>query len=262
MKNTRIVIKVGSALLESNLTPSGLDETLMGHIAQQVGTLYRKGYEIVLVSSGAVMAGMTSQEDYPISRAAMVGQIKLMFAYSHFFEQQGIRAGQALFTHHNFENGNERRVKKNLLDGFKYGEITIVNANDAVTDEEIKQLSCFTENDLLAAKVAILIEADVLLILTDVSGVYRRYGTKDEELIEKVSDIDDDVIELGEGTNSPVGKGGMKTKIKAAELATNKGVMVVIANGGEENAILKSMQNTDPVGTVFLPRDLSKDLRV
>ena len=108
----RMVVKIGSVLLSSKLTPSGLDETFLGHLVKQVGALHQDGHEIVLVTSGAVISGMIDDEGYPIFRAAMVGQIKLMCIYHRFFEQLGIRIGQALYTYQDIRKDNRNLLTK------------------------------------------------------------------------------------------------------------------------------------------------------
>jgi len=259
----RIVVKVGSVLLGSKLTTSGLNETFIGHFVQQIGALYQDGHEIVLVTSGAVLAGMIDDEGYPTSRAAMVGQIKLMCIYHRFFEQLGIRIGQALYTYDDIrEDSRNFLTKERLLQGFEHREVTVINANDSVMPDELQALSYLADNDQLAAKVAVLIESDALFILTNVDGLYRRYGVPNTELIKEVPLINDEIIQLAQETNSSVSKGGMASKIKAAKSVTAHGIKMVIANGKIENVLLKIMYDNDCPGTTFLSQKTQKTLRV
>lgn len=257
----RIVAKVGSVLLSSEQTTSGLDETFIGHLVQQLGGLHQQGHEIVLVTSGAVATGRVGKEEsYPVGRAAMVGQVKLMATYLRFFEQlpKKIGVAQALYTYYDLKSDHdesdcdELRTKERLLEGFECGEITIVNANDAVMNQEIQGLSSLADNDRLAAKVAILIECNLLIMLTNVDGLCRHYGTSEQELIKEVPFIDDEIRELAKGPGSPVSKGGMASKVKAAEDATKEGIKVVVANGGITDVLLKIIRGgPDRPGTLF-----------
>lgn len=252
----RIVVKVGSVLLSSEQTTSGLDETFIGHLVQQLGGLHQQGHKIALVTSGAVATGRVGRDEgYPVGRAAMVGQVKLMATYLRFFEQlsKKIPIAQALYTYHDLESSDdELRTKQRLLEGFKCGEITIINANDAVMDQEIQGLSSLADNDKLAAKVAILIECDLLIMLTSVDGLYRYYGTSKQELIKDVPVIDDEILKLAQGPGSSLSKGGMESKVEAAKSATSKGVEVVVANGKISSVLLKIVDGgPNRPGTLF-----------
>ncbi|MBU4332088.1 glutamate 5-kinase [Patescibacteria group bacterium] len=252
----RIVIKVGSSLLSSAQTTSGLDETFIGHLVQQIGTLHQQGHEIILVTSGAVATGMIKDKGYPPARAAMVGQNRLMNVYSRFFDQLSIRIGQALYTYYDLEDDHKFCTQERLLQGFKWGEVTIVNANDAVMDEELKALKDLADNDKLSAKIAVLIKADILVIMTDVDGLFCDYGLPEAELIKEVPLIDKGIIQLAKKTDSTISRGGMLSKIEAAKLATAKEVEVALINGKEPSILLKRIngpRDSYP-GTTFLTR--------
>lgn len=265
----RIVVKIGSALLSNEQTTSGLDETFIEHFVQQIGTLHQQGNEIVLVTSGAVATGRVGKDkSYPIGRAAMVGQPKLMTVYSRFFEQltQKISVGQALYTYSDLKKSKEVHTKERLLQGFRWREITIVNANDAVINHELKALDELADNDQLAAKLSVLIEADALFMLTDVDGLYRDYGTPNQKLIKEVLAITDEITRLAQEADSTFSRGGMKSKIGAARLVTSKDIKVVIANGRIPNVLLEIMAKINEgnhrwlgPGTLFWPKKGGRD---
>ncbi len=251
----RIVIKVGSALLVDEKAASGLDETFIGRLVFQIGELHSAGHEVILVTSGAVAAGRTDNKNYPVGRAAMVGQIKLISTYCRFFNQlyPPIRVGQALYTYHDLENGDDKRTKERLLDGFKFREITIVNANDAVADEELEAMKELGDNDRLASKMATLIDADLLILLTNVDGLYKNYGQNDQELICEIDSNCEEMLALAIKNDSSLSKGGMESKLRSAIMAREAGVEVIIASG-RKSSLLNCVTKDNFVGTVFLPR--------
>ncbi len=252
----RIVIKVGSVLLVDEKTASGLDETFIGRLVGQIGQLHAMGHEIILVTSGAVAAGKTKDKNYPVGRASMVGQIKLISTYARFFNQlhPPIRVGQALYTYHDLENGDDKRTRERLLDGFRFREITIVNANDAVADEELEAMKELGDNDRLAAKIATLINADLMVLLTSVDGLYKNYGQEDQELIREVDSSCDEIMGLAKKSDSSLSKGGMESKLKSAAIATEAGVEVIIANGRRVDVSTCAAAKKDFIGTFFPPR--------
>ena len=254
----RIIIKVGSKLLSSPQTTSGLNETFIGHLVQQIATLHQQDHEIILVTSGAVATGKVKKKDYPLGRAAMVGQVRLMNAYLRFFDRlpENIRVGQALYTYHDLEGKQASYTKEMLIQGFKWKEITIVNANDAVMGNELRALSDLADNDKLAAKLAVLIEANLLIILTDVDGLYRNYKSSKPELIRRVSKIDEEIFRLAQKTDSSLSKGGMLSKLEAAKFAASQGVEVAIVNGRIRNVLLARVNNNPKnwPGTTFLAK--------
>ena len=250
----KIVIKIGGILFQT--LDGRLNKNFINHLAEQVKILHQKGHQIILVSSGAVAAGTIKNKNYSVARAAMAGQVKLMSAYFEAFDRWQIRIGQALYSYYDLEGKHEKYIKEKLLEGFKWKEITIVNANDAVMDQELQALSCLADNDKLAAKLAVLIEADLLMILTDVDGLFRNYKTPQQKLVKKISIVDDKVIQLAQKMKFSIkrgqSKGGMASKIGAAKLATSHGIKTIILNGRMSNALVKGANNSLAVGTTFL----------
>lgn len=252
----RLVIKVGS----TSLTASGgaLDEAQVGALASQIGEVRRGGVACVLVSSGAIAAGLAPlglkrrPSDIPtLQAAASVGQGLLVHAYQRAFSRRRLTAGQVLLTQDDFIRRkayvNARTTLQRLLE---LGTVPIVNENDAVAVEEIR----FGDNDRLAALVANLVHADLLILLSDVDGLYsddpkRRRGV----LLESVEDLSAlDGLRAGR-SRSGVGSGGMVSKIESVRIATASGVGVVIANGRRPGAVPGILAG-EPVGTYFPPR--------
>lgn len=260
MQYRRLVIKLGTNLLTGG---SGhLDINIMSSLTTQIAQLHREGYEIIVVSSGAVAAGrqklglVKEKRGVPFKQVlAAVGQSQLMNIYDQLFGKHGIVIAQALLTKSDIiDRSGYLNARNTLLTLLELRVICIVNENDVVATEELEEL-VFGDNDSLSAMVANLIDADLLAILTDIDGLYtadpRRYP--DAKLIPKIEKIDAEIERLAGGAGSPYGVGGMITKIEAAKLATASGVTVVIANGTKPD-ILKQIVNGRKVGTIFLPR--------
>lgn len=252
----RLVVKVGSSLLtrEEGL----LDQERVARLARELSGIRKSGIQVVLVSSGAIAAGMgeLGWDTRPAElerkqAAAAVGQPRLMETYRYFFRAEGLRVAQILLTREDFENPNR---KKNIRATFETlladGVIPIVNENDTVAVDEIR----LGDNDTLAARVAVKVNADLLVLLTDVEGLMTRHP-KDGggELIPRVEKITPAIEALAHAApGSDKGTGGMMTKIKAAQFATEKGVTVAIASG-RKAGLLERLVAGDSVGTLFLP---------
>ncbi len=215
----------------------------MVDLVRQLWGLHAAGAEVVLVSSGAQQAGRerlghpARSKSIPFKQMlAAVGQSRLMHLWEQYFELYDIVVAQVLLTRQDIE---DRHRYLNLRDTFESllqrGIVPIVNENDAVATDEIK----VGENDSLSAMVANLIEADLLVLLTDTDGLYTADPGLDPEarLIERVDKIDGGIYDLASGSKSGLGTGGMHTKIVAADIALRSGTSVVIANGGHENAL-------------------------
>lgn len=253
----RVVVKIGSRVLVQKTGRP--DVRRMRAIVKSLASLRREGYQLVLVSSGAVGAGMealgmkTRPDQLPdIQMAAAVGQIRLMTRYHDFFKAEKCDVGQVLLTHDDFHNtlrvANVRRTMENML---RNDVIPIVNENDVVADEELKaELKKLGDNDLLAALVVKLIRADLLIMLTTANG-YSEPGPSGRRrrisVLEKISPKTLRAADAMKG--SALSVGGMSSKLKAARTVTKAGCYVVIANG-RENHVIQSIMAGKDVGTL------------
>ena len=247
----RIVVKIGSALLTRD--GQGLNSDGIHDWAGQIAQLRGRGLELVLVSSGAVAAGMQRlgrstrpHALHELQAMAAVGQMNLVQVYESAFQRHGLHTAQVLLTHDDLTDRrrylNSRTTLRTLL-GF--GVIPVVNENDTVATEEIR----FGDNDTLAALVANLIEADLLLILTDQRGLYERDPRQDPDakLLAEGRAGDPQLISMAGGSGA-LGRGGMRSKLLAAEKAARSGASTVIASGREANVIARVLDG-EPVGT-------------
>ncbi|MDX1475116.1 MAG: glutamate 5-kinase [Reinekea sp.] len=251
----RWVVKIGSALLTND--GQGLDVERIAQWVVQMAELKQRGVEIVLVSSGAVAAGMArlGWSDRPdtmelLQAAAAVGQTKLVQTYEDLFQQAQLHTAQILLTHEDLSDRkrylNARNTLRALLD---MPVVPIVNENDTVTTDEIR----FGDNDTLGALVANLVEADALILLTDQDGLYDAdpRHNPDASLIETANATDPKLVEVA-GGGGKLGRGGMATKVRAAQLAARSGAVTVIAGGRIEN-VLTRLRQGDSVGTRLVP---------
>ena len=254
----RIVVKVGTSTL---LYPNGkINIYRIEHLARELSDLASQGREVILVTSGAIGAGMVRMglSERPDSMQekqalASVGQVLLMHLYDKFFTEYGQVAGQVLLTKENFANHNQYiNARNTLMAMLKSGIIPVINENDAVTVAEVK----IGDNDTLSATVAAIVDADVLIILSDIDGVYDANPQTHPEakLLSEIKEITSGVEAMAGGAGSAVGTGGMATKIEAAKIATAAGVTMFIASGGE-NGMLGRIIAGEDVGTVFPPKD-------
>jgi glutamate 5-kinase len=255
----RVVIKVGTSII----TEGGkISSSKISRLVSDIVSIMERGNEVVLVSSGAISAGsalLDKKRDYstiPEKQAlASVGQIALMNEYRRFFIRSGYEIGQILLTEDDVKHRrrylNARHTFNSLL---KFGVIPIVNENDSVVIKEIK----FGDNDTLSAHVANIIEADLLILLSDIDGFY--WNLTDAEPVDEICEITEDVLMRAGGTESEWGTGGMATKIRAAEIIIRSGEMMVIANGQEEG-ILRKIMNGEKTGTLFLGKGKSLSSR-
>jgi glutamate 5-kinase len=247
----RIVVKIGSALLTRDA--QGLNSDGIHDWAAQIAQLRGRGLELVLVSSGAVAAGMQRlgrstrpHALHELQAMAAVGQMNLVQVYESAFQRHGLHTAQVLLTHDDLTDRrrylNSRTTLRTLL-GF--GVIPVINENDTVATEEIR----FGDNDTLAALVANLIEADLLLILTDQRGLYERDPRQDPDakLLAEGRAGDPQLLSMAGGSGA-LGRGGMRSKLLAAEKAARSGASTVIASGREANVIARVLDG-EPVGT-------------
>ncbi|MGQ9621984.1 MAG: glutamate 5-kinase [Candidatus Caldatribacteriaceae bacterium] len=254
-QSQRLVIKVGSSLLVEGMT---LSKERLQTLALNLCLLLREGKEVVLVSSGAVACGMSAlgvsrrRSDIPFKQAmAAIGQGILMQHYCSVFAEFGVKVAQILLApedvHNRLKYLNARNTFEALL---KLGVLPIVNENDTVAVEEIK----FGDNDRLSALVASIIGADLLIILSDVDGLYsddpRRFPHA--VMVREVRVIDEDIERMAGGRGSNLSTGGMRSKIMAARIATLSGIGVIIASGKDFSVLPRLLKGED-IGTFFYP---------
>ncbi len=260
-KVKRAVVKVGTNVISS---PKGrLDPNAIEGIADGVSELRSSKIEVIIVSSGAIGAGMSllklkrRPSTIPGEQAtAAIGQSHLMRFYEEAFGRRGHLIAQVLLTQADLRDRRRYLNSRNtLLQLLSYGAIPIVNENDTVAVDELHFGERFGDNDTLSALVTNLIQADLLIILSDVDGLYakdpRRGGSP--RLIPEVRKITPEILEQAEGAGTPFSKGGMQTKLKAAKIVTSSGEMVVVANGGTPG-VLRSLLEGEDLGTLFLPQ--------
>ena len=233
----RIVVKIGSSTLTS---PDGaLDVAFFSDLARQIAAVREQGIQVVLVTSGAIRAGSArlALRDKPRTMpekqaAAAVGQGLLMQAYSDAFAAHGMTAGQVLLVRTDFQDRRRYVNARNTLNALlAYGAVPVINENDTVAVDEIK----VGDNDTLSSLVAAAVDADLLLLLSDVPGLLRESG----EVISEVREVGPDIIELASGASGEFGTGGMRTKIEAAQIAATCGTVTVIAYGRELDVVTR-----------------------
>ena len=260
----RVVVKVGTAVLTGGGADSaGVDLPALGSIVRQISGLRAQGAEVMLVTSGAVAAGRAALRqgaDGAVSRdirsrqvAAAVGQSILMQIYREEFALYGVTVAQALLTVGDFSNRQAYLNVRNTLEGLlELGVAPLLNENDVVAVDEIGEV--FGDNDRLSALVANMVDADLLLILTDIDGLYTADPRVDPSatLIRRVEQVDDRIEALAGRTLRPWARGGMPTKLEAARLVTTSGIPMIMARGRDDGAALRAARG-EPVGTFFQP---------
>jgi glutamate 5-kinase len=251
----RCVVKIGSALLTNH--GLGLDVAAISGWTEQIAQLRARGLEVVLVSSGAVAAGMQRLNFktrphalHELQALAAVGQMGLVQLYESLFQKHGIHAAQVLLTHEDLANRerylNARSTLRTLL---KLGVVPVINENDTVATEEIR----FGDNDTLAALVTNLIEAELLVILTDQAGLFNKDPrlNVDATLLQEGQAGDQQLLEMAGGAGT-FGRGGMRTKLLAAAKAQRSGAATIIAWGRETNVLTRLLE-AEPIGTCLVP---------
>lgn len=252
----RIVIKIGSSSLTHPDT-GNLDLIKLEVLVRELADLRNQGKDVVLVSSGAIMVGKDTLhlEGRPSrlslkQACASVGQARLMMIYQKLFAEYNQVASQVLMTKFTMTNDlNRRNARNTFYELLNLGVIPIVNENDTIVTDEIE----FGDNDNLSAVVAALIGADLLILLSDIDGLYTddpRHNP-DARFINVVEHLDEHFLKMGKGsTGSKVGTGGMATKLHAAEIATSAGADMIIANGGDFHIIHRILDGGN-YGTLF-----------
>ncbi len=250
----RIVVKIGSSLFYG-MGKKRLDFDLLRGITNQISNLVKEKKEVVIVSSGAIALGMSvlGLESRPkelsfLQAIAAIGQNELMNNYREFFKKNGINCGQVLLTWEDFDNRNRYLNAKNtLLNLLKLKAVPVINENDTISTDEIK----FGDNDRLSALVSSLINADLLVILSDVDGLLE----KDKKTVVKVVDeITPQIKALASPTDKHTSVGGMITKIEAAKISVDSNIPCVIANGRRTDILSTIAYRPQESGTIFLPK--------
>ncbi len=256
LKNvSRIVVKFGTGILTDARKQPDLEQMrqLVGQLAEQRAA----GRELVLVSSGAVGAGMgvlrfekRPGEVSELQACAAVGQSRLMAVYEQLFGVFGLSVAQILLTHDDLQH-HERHLnaRNTLVTLLRHGVVPIVNENDAVSVTELK----FGDNDKLSALVASLLPADLLVILTSVDGLMEDFGKPGARTIPLIERIDESLEKIAGGTDSATAVGGMASKLQAAKIAVRSGLPIVIASGRKPGALARILAG-ETEGTLFVPR--------
>lgn len=250
----RIVVKVGTSTLTYDTGKVNLRR--MDKLAQVISDLRNSGTEVALVTSAAIAVGVGKlglserPGDIPSRQAvATVGQCELMFMYDKLFSEYGNTIGQLLITRSDFENGERRANLSNSFEKFfEFGAIPVINENDSIAVEEI----VFGDNDTLSAMVAKLVNADALIILSDIDGLYSGNPREDENayLIPVVEEITDELMSIAGTKGSTRGTGGMVTKLHAAQIAMDAGIDTVVMNGAQPEDIYRLLDGRQ-IGTYF-----------
>ncbi len=255
-ESRRVVVKIGTRVIAQRTGRP--DQRRLHALVDQVAAARRAGMEVVVVTSGAVGAGMEALglRERPavvsdLQMCAAVGQARLMASYTRLFLDHKIRIGQVLLTHDDFDhhvrNANAKRTLEHLL---RAGVVPIINENDVVADEELKAEFSFGDNDFLAALVVKLIRADLLVILSTVDGVLRLDG-QGRRRVPCIDRIGPEILKLVNPGANALSKGGMDSKLRSAQIAAKAGCSVVIGNGLKRGTLTDILAGRD-VGTLIL----------
>ncbi len=254
--NMRIVVKVGTSTLAHETGKLNIKRT--GALCRVLSDIKNAGHEVVLVSSGAIGMGVGKlglqerPKDIPTKQAAAaVGQCELMYTYDRLFTEYGHTVAQILLTGSDFSAQDRHENFNNTITRLlSLGALPIINENDTIATDEIK----VGDNDTLSALVAVSVQADVLIILSDVNGLYSAdpHKNADAKLIERVPGMPEWVFSLGGDEGSALGTGGMKTKLKAAKICDEQGCDTVIANGENPEILYDILENRQTGYTRFV----------
>ena len=255
----RVVIKVGTSTLAHATGKLNIKRT--GELCKTLSDLKNAGHEVILVSSGAIGMGVgklglqTKPADIPTKQAAAaVGQCELMYTYDKLFAEYGHTVAQILLTGADFTAEDRHQNFNNTITRLlQLGALPVINENDTIATEEIK----VGDNDTLSALVAVSAQADLLVILSDVDGLYSSDPRKDGQatLIERVDGVPESLLSLAGEVGSALGTGGMKTKIKAAKICMEQGVDTVIANGAKPELLYNIVEGKSGGYTRFFTKD-------
>lgn len=257
----RVVVKVGTSSLTYDTGKLNLKK--IEQLVRVLSDMRNRGIEVVLVSSGAVGAGVgklnlpEKPTDTQKKQAlAAIGQASLVATYDRFFAEYGHLTAQVLLTKYILDEEHTYNNAKNAFNTmFEYGVIPIVNENDVISTYELE----FGDNDTLSAYVALLVDADALILLSDIDGFYdgNPVTDKDAKVIPEISEIDEKIISLAGGAGTNRGTGGMKTKISAAKMVTDAGIDMYITNGAHPENIYDILDGKQ-TGTLFKKKNLEK----
>ncbi len=251
----RVVVKLGTSTLTHRT--GRLNIRRVENLVKNLADLQNAGHELILVSSGAIGLGMSKlglaekPKDTPAKQAcAAVGQCELMYLYDKLFGEYSLKVAQMLLTKYILLEDRKQNVQNALEEIIGYGVIPVVNENDVVAIDELELE--VGENDSLAATVAALAKADLLIIMSDIDGLYDSDPRKnpDAKLIPVVEEINDDIRRLAGGAGTQLGTGGMATKVRAAEIAAANGIDMIIVNGKNPDNLYRLFENGD-LGTLF-----------
>ncbi|WP_027728300.1 glutamate 5-kinase [Treponema sp. C6A8] len=251
----KIVIKIGSNTLA---LPDGTQNTeFMASFAAQCAELIKQGKQIILVSSGAQVAGVSTTKEWARKKdvhyrqaLCSIGQVELMHQWRKAFQKQGLHIGQLLLTKDDFKNEHRSlNIRNTLFTLVDEGVVPIINENDSVSFDEIK----IGDNDNLSALTAILWSADLLILFSDIDGVYsdNPKTNPDAKLVDEVTSIPELRKEIKIGDTNAFGTGGMETKLQAAEKVTAYGIHMLLANGSKDEVLMKLADGSSN-GTIFL----------
>lgn len=250
----RVVIKVGSSTLAGE--HGGVDRDYVRDLVAQIASVREAGRDVILVSSGAVAAGMErlgmdrSTDDMPsLQAAASVGQVALVETYAVLFNEKNLTVGQVLITQHDTGHRESYLHARDTLERLlALGVVPIVNENDTVAVDEIR----FGDNDSIAALVATMVRAQLVVLLSDIEGLYDSDPRCAEgaQLVEQVDEMTADVMQAAGGAGSTVGSGGMATKVQAARMLMKAGIPMIVCDGRRTDVIVDAVEGR-PVGTVF-----------
>jgi len=257
-KTKRIVIKIGTNILTKN---DSVDAAYVRRVVGQISSLLETGRQVVIITSGAIGMGagqlkLTERiQDIKMRQAcAAIGQPLLMAEYRKSFARHGVTVAQVLLTAEVLSNRKTYLNLRNSIETLlRLGVVPILNENDSVSTDEIG--STFSDNDKLSALVASKLDADLLIMLSDIDALYDKNPRQfaDARPISTVFEITGDVVRSAAGTGTKYGTGGMKTKIEAAKIAANAGCRMVLANGRARNVINRIIAGEE-IGTIFLPK--------
>ena len=256
-ESRKIVIKIGSNVLSDD--NGAVNRDVLHNIVEQVNNLIKKNKQVIMVSSGAGICGVgainkwSRRGDMNYKQAlCAIGQVELMMAYKEYFADYDVHVGQILLTREDFKDPRRTlNIRNALFTLVDEGVVPIINENDSVSVDEIK----IGDNDTLSAHAANIWNADLLIVLSDIDGVYDNdpKNDKDANLIEEVTDIDQLLDDIDIGKKSSFGTGGIATKIEAARLVNKYGISMVLLNGKKPDIIKKAL-NEEETGTVFSGR--------
>jgi len=261
LKDSRkVVIKIGSNTLSRE--DGTINREFFKDLAAQIAELKKQGKQVVIVSSGARIAGVSTlgkwkrKEDLHYKQAlCSIGQVELMDSYRRVLKEYGIVIGQILLTGDDFSDSNRTlRIRNTLFTLLDEGVVPVINENDSVSVDEIEQEVRIGDNDNLAALTANLWNADLLLIMSDIDGVFDRDPSQyvDATLLEVVRDSDSVLSSIEVGEKGSFGTGGIVTKIEAARTVNEYGIPMILANG-KRSGIINKLLNGEASGTVFIP---------